>query len=85
MTSKLNSRNLINWINTWAVAVVPYSAGIVNWTKDEVDTLDSKTRKALTTHGALHQTADITRVIIHEKKEWRKRTAPLRYERCKEW
>ena len=42
LESKLNSRNFTNAINAWTVAVVCYSAGIVNWTKDEIDMLDRK-------------------------------------------
>ena len=67
LKSKLNSRNLINAINTWAVAVVRYSAGIVNWTKDEIDLLDRKTRKTLTMHGALHPKANVSRLYMKRK------------------
>ena len=45
LKSKLNSTNLINAINTWAVAVVPYSPGIGNRMKDEIDMLDRKREK----------------------------------------
>ena len=65
---KLNSRNLINRINTWAAAIVRYSAGMVNWTKDEIDTLlDRKIRKTLTMYGALHPKANITRLYMKRK------------------
>ena len=67
LKSKINSRNLINGINTWAVAEVPYSAGIVNWTKDEIDMLDRKTRKTLTMHGALHTKANVSRLYMKRK------------------
>ena len=55
LKSKLDSRNLINGINTWAVAVVRHIAGIVNWTKDEIDTLDRKTRKTFRCMGQFIQ------------------------------
>lgn len=67
LKSKLNSRNLINAINTWAVSVVRYSAGIVNWTKDEIDMLDRKTRKTLTMHRALHPKAYVSRFYMKRK------------------
>ena len=31
--SKLNGKNKINAINTWAVSVLRYGAGIIGWTK----------------------------------------------------
>ena len=67
LKSKLNSRNLINGINTWAVAEVRYSAGILNWTKDKIDTLGRKTRKALTMHGALYPKENNTRIYMERK------------------
>ena len=51
---KLNAGNVIKVINSWAVSVLSYSGGIVNWTKRELAELDRKTRKLLTIHGALH-------------------------------
>ena len=31
LKSKLNGRNIILAINTWAVAVIRYGAGIIDW------------------------------------------------------
>ena len=44
LKSKLNSGNLIKAINTYAVAAIRYTAGIVKWNKEGLDTLDRKTR-----------------------------------------
>ena len=44
LASKLN-RNIITAINSWAVSVIRYGAGIVNWTKAELQQMDRKTRK----------------------------------------
>ena len=33
--TKLSSRNLIKWINTWAVPLVRYSGPFLKWTRDE--------------------------------------------------
>ena len=57
LKSKLNSRNLITGINSWAVPVVRYSAGILNWNKEEIDSLDRKTRKLLLEYKAIHPRA----------------------------
>ena len=35
MKSKLNGKNKIQAINTWAVALLRYGAGIINWKVDE--------------------------------------------------
>ena len=51
--SKLNGANLIDGINTWAVGVVRYSAGIVDWTMEEVANLDRGTTKILAMNGCL--------------------------------
>ena len=40
LKSKLNSGNLIKAINTYAVAAIRYTAGIVKWNKEELDTLE---------------------------------------------
>ena len=42
--SKLNGGNLICGINTLAVGLVRYSTGIVNWTMEEVVSMDRRTR-----------------------------------------
>ena len=53
--SKLNGGNLIDGINTWAVGVVRYSAGIVDWTMEEVANMVRRTRKILAMNGFLHR------------------------------
>ena len=49
--SKLNGRNLKNGLNAWGVAVVRYSAGIVDQTKEEFLNIDRKTRKIMAMNG----------------------------------
>ena len=36
LKSKLNAKNEIQAINTWAVALLRYGAGIINWKVDEL-------------------------------------------------
>ena len=36
LRSKLNGKNKISAINTWAVAVIRYGAGIIGWSKGGV-------------------------------------------------
>ena len=53
LKSKLNEGITATAINTWAVALVGHTAGIVNWTKDELLTMVRHTRKLLKIHGAV--------------------------------
>ena len=47
----------IDTINMYAVVVVRYSAGFVNWTKEDLDNLDQRIRKLMTMHSAYHPKA----------------------------
>ena len=42
LKSKLNGKNVIMAINTWVVLVLRYEAGIINWTKAELESMDRK-------------------------------------------
>ena len=50
--SKLNGGNVISAINSRAVSNVRHGAGLISWTKMELEVLDQKTRKLMTKHGA---------------------------------
>ena len=54
LETKLNCRNLIKGINTWAVPLARYSAPSLKWTRDELKQMDQRTRKLMTMHKALH-------------------------------
>ena len=45
LRTKLSSRNLLKWINTWAVPLVRYSGPFLKWTRDELKQMDQRTRK----------------------------------------
>ena len=64
LKSKLNSGNTVKAINTWAVPVVRYSGGIVDWTKEDLENIDRKTRKLMTINKALHPRACVARLYI---------------------
>ena len=53
LSSKLNGRNVIRVINAWAVAVMWYGAGVVNWTQTELQAIDWKIWKKLSMYGAM--------------------------------
>ena len=65
--SKLNGGNLIRGINTWAVGVVRYSAGMVDWTMEEMVNMDRRTRKILAMNGCLHTRSNVARLYLPRK------------------
>ena len=67
LKSRLNGRNKIDAINTYALPVITYTAGIINWSQNELAELDRKTRKTLTMYGGLHPRADVHRLYIPRK------------------
>ena len=68
---KLNSRNLIEGINTGAVPLVRYSGLFLTWTRDELKQMDQRTRKLMTMHKALHPRDDVDRLYVSRKEGWR--------------
>ena len=67
LKSKLNGRNKVTVINTWAVAIFRYGAGIVQWKASEVKDLDRKSRKTMKMYGGLHPKSDIDRLYVKRK------------------
>ena len=67
LKSKLNGGNTVKAINTWAVPVVRYSGGIVDWTKEDMENIDRKTRKLMTIHRALHPRSSVARLYLPRK------------------
>ena len=64
LKSKLNGGNMVKAINTWAVSLMRYSAGIVEWTKADLDVTDRKTRKLMTMYGMLHPRSNVSRLYL---------------------
>ena len=67
LKSKLNDGNIVKAINMWAVSVVRYSGGIVDWTKEELENMDRKTRKLMTINKALRPRTCVARFYIPRK------------------
>ena len=67
LKSKLDGGNTVTAINTWAVPVIRYSGGILGWRKDELRSMDTKTRKLFTIHRALHPRASVARLYLPRK------------------
>ena len=67
LKSKLNGRNKVTAINTWAVAIFRYGAGITQWKAGELNDLDRKSRKTMTMYGRLHPKSDVDRLYVKRK------------------
>ena len=67
LKSKLNGKNKIQAINTWAVALLRYGVGIINWKVDELKKMYRRTRKTLTMYGALHPKSDRDQLYLKRK------------------
>ena len=64
LKSNLNSKNTISAINSRAISIVRYSAGILGWTVNDMKDLDRKTRKMLTLHNMFHKKGDVDRLYM---------------------
>ena len=67
LETKLSCRNLIKWINTWAVPLVRYSGQFLKWAKDELKQMDQRTRKLMTMHKTLHPRDEVDRLYVFRK------------------
>ena len=65
--SKLLGGNMVAGINAWAVGVIRYTAGILDWTIEDMKRMDIKTRKMLTMGGALHPRANVGRLYLKRR------------------
>ena len=70
-SSKLNCGNIIRAINSWAISLVRYSAGILKWTKDELKVMDRKTRKIMAMNRMYHSQSDTDRLYIPRMEDGR--------------
>ena len=65
--SRLYARNLIEGINVWAIGVVRYSAGILDWTDGDLKAMDIRTRKLLTMNGVFNRKSGVGRLYLKRK------------------
>ena len=70
---------MIDGINTCAVGVVRYSAGIVDWTMEEVANMDRRTRKIFAMNGCLHTRSNVGRLYQPRKEGGR---GPIGIKEC---
>ena len=65
--SKFCGGYLIKAINAWAIGVVRYSAGILEWKDRELKAMDVRTRKLLAMFGTFHEKSSIARLYMKQK------------------
>ena len=58
---------MIKGINIWAVSLIRYSAAFLDWTKEEKQGIDRKTRKLITMHRGLQPKSNTNRIYIPRK------------------
>ena len=68
ISSKLNSENTIRAINSRAVSLVRYSAGMLKSTKDELKVMDREARKIMTMKRMYHSQSGTGRLYIPRMK-----------------
>lgn len=64
LSTQLSAKNKITAINTWAIPAFSYTAGILNWSKTDLERLDRRVRAIFTQHGMLHPNSAIERLYI---------------------
>ena len=67
LKSELNGKNKIMALNTWAVSILKYGAGIIKWNKNEQQEMDRKTRKCMTMNNELHPRSDVAWLYVSWK------------------
>ena len=67
LKSKLNGRNKIMALNTWAVSILRYGAGILKWKKNELEEMDREIREFMTMNKELHPRSDVARLYVSRK------------------
>ncbi|XP_063598714.1 uncharacterized protein LOC134775182 [Penaeus indicus] len=68
MKSRLHGRNKIMAMNTWAVSLMRYGAGIIKWNVAELDEMDRKTRNIMTMNKEFHPKSDVDRLYVTRSK-----------------
>jgi len=67
LASGLNARNLSKAVNTYAVPVLTYTFGVLNWTINDILEEDRTMRRMLTAHGFHHPKASVRRLYMKRR------------------
>ena len=64
---QLNGRNVVTEMNAWAVSIIRYGAGVLDWTREELKSIDINTRKLMTMNGSLHPRGNVGILCLARK------------------
>uniref|UniRef100_A0A8D8X0N9 Reverse transcriptase n=1 Tax=Cacopsylla melanoneura TaxID=428564 RepID=A0A8D8X0N9_9HEMI len=64
LKSKLNGKNLIKAINTYAIPVITYSFGVIKWTKTDLRNLQRNIRTIMTQYNVHHPKSCMERMTL---------------------
>ena len=67
LATKLNGRNILTGINTWAISLLRYSSAFLDWTEAELEQMDRRTGKLMTMHQALNRKSDVAKIYLSRK------------------
>lgn len=67
LKTQLSARNIIEALNTWAIPSFLYTAGVLTWTKTELQQIDRRIRTTLTEYGMHHPNSAIERLYLPRK------------------
>ena len=67
--SELTDFNKMIAHNSFAIPIFTTTFGILDWTINEINDVDVKTRKVLTMTGSFHPNSDIDKLYISRKAE----------------
>ena len=65
--SQLNGGNVVVGMNTWTVGIIRYGAGVLDCIKEELKSIDIKTRKLMPMNGSLHPRGNDSRLYLGRK------------------
>ena len=60
----MNGGNIIAGMNVWTMEIIRYGARVLDWMKEELKTIDIKTRKSMTINGSLHWRGNVGRFYL---------------------
>ena len=69
MKSRLHGKNKVIAINKLAASLMKYGAVIIKWNAAELDEIDRKTLKIMTTNKEFHPKSDIDRLYVLRSKD----------------
>lgn len=64
LETKLNTRNIVKAINTFAIPILTYSFGTVHWNTTDLEQLNRTVRTMMTKHRNHHKTSSIERITL---------------------